>query len=109
MFIGAEDQARIGLMVAQRGRWGDRQLVAESWIDAIAEPCALKRDYGFLWWLNTDGARAPAASRRSIFASGAGGNVTWIEPEHGIVSVTRWLDAPAFAGYAERVVRAVRG
>jgi CubicO group peptidase (beta-lactamase class C family) len=109
VFIGAEDQARIGLMVAQRGRWGDRQLIAESWIDAIAEPSALKRDYGFLWWLNTDGARVPAASRRSLFASGAGGHVTWVEPERGIVSVTRWLDTAAFADYAERVVGAVRG
>lgn len=109
VFIGAEDQARIGLLVANRGQWGGRQVIPECWIDAIAVPCPLKRDYGLLWWLNTDGARAPAASRRSLFASGAGGHVTWIDPERDLVSVTRWLDPAAFAGYAERVVRAVRG
>ncbi|GIX10140.1 MAG: serine hydrolase [Elioraea sp.] len=109
VFIGAEDQARIGLLVARRGRWEGRQIVPESWIDAIAEPCPLKPDYGLLWWLNTDGARAPAASRRSLFAVGAGGHVTWIDPERDLVSVTRWLDPAVFAGYAERVVAALRG
>lgn len=108
VFIGAEDQARIGLLVAERGRWGGQQLIAESWFDAIAEPCPLKPEYGLLWWLNTDGARAPSASRRSLFASGAGGHVTWIDPERDLVSVTRWLDPEAFAEYAARVVAAVR-
>lgn len=108
VFIGAADQARIGLLVARRGRWEGRQLIPESWIDAIAVPCPLKPDYGLLWWLNTDGGRAPAASRRSLFASGAGGHVTWIDPERDLVSVTRWLDPAVFPGYVERVVRAVR-
>jgi CubicO group peptidase (beta-lactamase class C family) len=108
VFIGAADQARIGLLVAQRGRWNGKQLIAESWLDAIAAPCALKPEYGLLWWLNTDGARAPAASLRSLFASGAGGHVTWIDPERDLVSVTRWLDPEAFAGYAARVIAAVR-
>lgn len=106
VFIGAEDQARIGLLVGQHGRWDGQQIIPGSWLDAIAEPCALKPDYGLLWWLNTDGARAPAASRRSLFASGAGGHVTWIDPDHDLVSVTRWLDPAAFAGHAARVVAA---
>ncbi len=107
VFIGAVDQARIGLLVAERGRWDGQQLIPESWLDAIAEPCPLKPEYGLLWWLNTDGARAPAASRRSLFASGAGGHVTWIDPVRDLVSVTRWLDPEAFAEYAARVVAAV--
>ncbi len=108
VFIGAADQARIGLLVARRGHWNGRQLIAGSWIDAIAEPGALKPEYGLLWWLNTNGARAPAASPRSLFASGAGGHVTWIEPERDLVSVTRWLDPVAFPDYAARVMAAVR-
>lgn len=108
VFIGAADQARIGLLVARRGRWNGTPLIAESWFDAIAAPCALKPEYGLLWWLNTAGARAPAASPRSLFAIGAGGHVTWIEPKRDLVSVTRWLDPEAFADYAARVVAAVR-
>jgi len=109
VFIGAEDQARIGLLVAQRGRWDGRQIIAESWLEAIAEPCALRLHCGLLWWLNTDAARALAASRRSLFASVAGGHVTWIDSDLDLVSVTRWLDPEAFAGCAARLVAAVRG
>ena len=98
----------IGLLVARRGRWDGRRIIAASWLDAIAAPCALGPDYGLLWWLNTGGARAPAAARRSLFASGAGGHVTWIDPERDLASVTRWLDPKAFAGCAARVMAAVR-
>ncbi len=107
VFIGAEDQARVGQLVLQRGRWNGAHLVPETWVDAIAAPCPLKAEYGLLWWLNTDGAAAPAASHRSIFARGAGGHTTWIDPDRDLVSVTRWLDPAAFPGYAERIVTAI--
>ena len=32
MFIHAEDQARIGLMMLQGGRWGDQRILPESWV-----------------------------------------------------------------------------
>jgi CubicO group peptidase (beta-lactamase class C family) len=109
VFIGAEDQARIGQLVLQRGRWDDAEIIPETWIAAIAEPGTLKPEYGLLWWLNTGGAAAPAASMRSLFARGAGGNTTWIDPERELVSVTRWLEPDAFPAYAERVAAAVTG
>jgi CubicO group peptidase (beta-lactamase class C family) len=109
VFMGADDQARIGQLVLQRGTWQGRQLIPETWIAALAVPCTLKPEYGLLWWLNTDRTAAPAASASSIFARGAGGNTTWIDPEHGIVSVTRWLEPEAFAPYAARVIAAISG
>ncbi len=109
VFIGADDQALLGQLVLQRGTWDGRQLIPAAWIEAIAAPCPLKPEYGLLWWLNTARAAAPAASARSVFARGAGGNTTWIDPDHEIVSVTRWLDPDAFPTYAARVVAAITG
>ena len=109
VFIHAEDQARIGLLMLRRGRWGERRLLPESWIARSTEPCAIKPDYGLLWWLNTGAARYQAASPESFFAVGAGGNVTWIDPATGIVAVSRWLDPAAQGGFVARVMGALRG
>jgi CubicO group peptidase (beta-lactamase class C family) len=108
VFIHAEDQARIGLLMLRRGRWGERRLLDERWIARSTEPCPIKPEYGFLWWLNTGGARYAAAAPESFFAVGAGGNVTWIDPATGIVAVMRWLDPAAQGGFVARVMGALR-
>jgi hypothetical protein len=33
----------------------------------------------------------PAAPESSFFAFGSGGNMIWVEPEHDLVIVTRWI------------------
>lgn len=97
--ISAEDQARIALMVAGEGKG----LVRGEWLRMCRTPCALNPHYGFLFWLNSDGRKWPAASRGSACFSGAGGHTSWMEPEGEIVSVTRWLDPAALPAYMERV------
>ena len=100
--ISAEDQARIGLLALQGGRWGERALLPRDWIAQSTTPCALNPAYGFLWWLPTRD-RYPSAARDAFFASGAGGNLTWIEPSSGIVAVLRWTDPAAMDDFIARV------
>lgn len=92
MFIPTTDHARVGLLMARRGRWGDRQLVPEAWIDLCLAPCALNASYGFMWWLNSDGVHMPSAPRTSYFALGVGRNIIWVEPALDLVAVIRWID-----------------
>jgi CubicO group peptidase (beta-lactamase class C family) len=108
VFIHAEDQARIGLLMLRRGAWREQRLLAERWLDLSTTPCAVNPQYGFLWWLNGNGTLFPSASRQSFFAIGAGGNVTWIDPATGIVAVLRWVDRPAVDGFIKRVTAALR-
>ncbi len=108
VFIHAEDQARIGLLMARRGRWGRRRLLSEDWIRISTEPCAIKPEYGFLWWLNTARSGFPSASPESFFAIGAGGNISWIDPAADIVAVLRWIDPAAVDGFIARVMAALR-
>ncbi len=56
-----------------------------------------------MWWLNTGQRTWPAASEGAFSASGAGGNVVAVVPEHDLVVVTRW------AGDAAGVVDAIDG
>lgn len=108
LWISTLDHARVGLMMLRNGRWGDRQIISESWVKACKTPCALNGSYGYLWWLNNEGAQAPAVSRASFFAMGVGGNIIWIDPEADLVVVVRWLEKTAFAEFAEKVIGALR-
>lgn len=103
--IHAEDQARIGLLMLRRGVWQGRRLLPETWIDESLTPCALNPSYGLLWWLNTGRARYADATERSFFASGAGGNVTWVDPENDLVAVMRWMDPASVNGFIGLVMR----
>jgi CubicO group peptidase (beta-lactamase class C family) len=107
VFIHARDQARIGLLMLRGGLWGDRRILSESWIERMREPCPLNPQYGYLWWLNTGRGQFPSASVGSYFASGAGGNLTWIDPENDIVVVLRWIDPAARDGFIRLVMTAV--
>jgi CubicO group peptidase (beta-lactamase class C family) len=109
VFIHAEDQARIGLLMLARGLWAGRRILSERWIDLSTTPCELNPSYGYLWWLNRDRRRYASASPESIFASGAGGNSTWIDPTTGIVAVLRWIDPSAMDGFISRVTNALAG
>lgn len=89
LWMSTRDHARFGLLISRHGRWKNRQLISREWLDAAAKPHGVKPDYGYLWWLNTEG-RWPAAPRSSFAAIGAGNNSIWIDPEHDLVVVWRW-------------------
>lgn len=102
--IHAEDQARIGLLMLQRGVWEGRRLLPESWIAESLTPCSLNPNYGLMWWLNSGRTRYPSATTTSFFASGAGGNITWVDPENALVAVMRWMDPTSVNGFIARVM-----
>jgi CubicO group peptidase (beta-lactamase class C family) len=107
LFIPTTDHARIGLLMLNRGRWGDRQILSEAWTRECLAPCPLNPSYGFLWWLNGDKAYCPPAPRSSYFALGVGRNVIWVDPSLDLVAVVRWIERDAFDGFAERVMQAL--
>lgn len=107
LMIPTVDLARVGLLMAARGRWGQDQILPSEWVDLCTAPVALNPQYGFLWWLNSDGSYAPSAPRTSYFAVGVGRNAIWIDPALDLVAVVRWIDNDAFDGFCARVMAAV--
>jgi len=106
-FISAADQSRIGLMLLRRGLWGNRRILSEAWIERMLDPCPLFANYGYLWWLNTGGALYLNSSEQSYYARGAGGNLTWIDPQNDLVAVLRWTNPAAIDGFMKLVTGAV--
>jgi CubicO group peptidase (beta-lactamase class C family) len=98
VFIHAEDQARLGLLVLNDGVWQGRRLLPKGWVAQCTTPCRLNPQYGLLFWLNTRRGKWPSAPAESFAFSGAGGNTTWMDPTRGLVLVARWLDPAALDG-----------
>jgi CubicO group peptidase (beta-lactamase class C family) len=106
--VSTWDHARFGYLHLRRGRWNDRQILSDEWIKTALTPVAANPSYGCLWWLNTDRVRFPSAPESSFFAIGAGTNIIWIDPEHDIVAVVRWIDSTAVDGFIAQVLAALR-
>ena len=106
--MSSRDHARFGSLLAQGGRWNGRALLPAEWITEMHRPCALNPEYGLLTWLNTGRRQFPSAPESSFAARGAGSNVIWIDPEHDLVVVVRWIDKPHVDGFIARVLDAAR-
>lgn len=103
LFISARDHARFGLLFLRQGRWGERQIIPVAWLEAMRRPTPAQPDYGYLWWLNTGRDGIPAAPESAYWAAGFGGNYIYIDPDHDLLLVLRWIPA------LEEVVTAMLG
>lgn len=93
MFVSARDMARMGLLALNNGRWGDKQVLSEKWIALSRTPTGPNPGYGYMnWFLNTDQKLLPAARADTVVFIGNGDNLVYIDTEHDVVAVVRWLD-----------------
>ena len=107
LWASAWDHARYGYLFLRRGQWAGRRVISEQWIRQALTPSTLMPTYGYLWWLNTDRQLYPGASQSSFFAQGSGGNLIWIDPEHDLVAVARWLRPDRFDEFFAAVTAAL--
>lgn len=92
LYLKAEDLAKIGYLILNKGAWAGEQIVSEEWVEASTSPQvdlfpeekAWDWDYGFLWWsIDVLTSEMP----RIVFASGYGGQYLFIVPEHDLLTV----------------------
>jgi CubicO group peptidase (beta-lactamase class C family) len=110
LFISTRDHARFGYLFLRNGRWKDRQILPDDWVARATTTVAIQPNYGFMWWLNTGRERFPSAPESSFFALGARSTSTiWVDPEHDLVVVSRWVEGADVDGVIARVLKAVGG
>jgi CubicO group peptidase (beta-lactamase class C family) len=108
LFINAYDMARFGYLTLRRGKWGDKQLLSEKWIGMALTPTGLTSRYGFInYQLNTDRKMLPSAPVTAFMHTGNGLNMVYVDPEHDVVAVVRWIDNNAADGFVKRLIAAV--
>jgi CubicO group peptidase (beta-lactamase class C family) len=93
MFIDARDMARMGLLGLNNGHWGSRQILSRDWIKRSRTPTGPNPGYGYMnWFLNTDKKLFPAAREDAVAFIGNGDNIVYLDYQHDIVAVVRWID-----------------
>ena len=108
LFIPTTVLARVGLLIQRGGEWNGRQLVSRDWIAQMCEACDANPVYGFMWWLNTARKLYPSAPESSVFALGAGNNLIWLDQEHDLVLVVRWVHREKIDGLLATTLAAIR-
>jgi CubicO group peptidase (beta-lactamase class C family) len=92
MFIDSYDMARFGYLFLRNGKWKDRSIVSEKWIQMARTPGSDNKTYGFAnWYLNTDQKPLPAAPATAVRFVGNGSNIIYIDWDNDIVAVFRWI------------------
>lgn len=107
MFINAYDMARFGLLSLHRGKWKGEQLLSENWIKQALTPTKAEPTYGYMnWFLNTGKKLLPSASANVFYHLGNGNNMVYIDPDHELVMVSRWISNNAMDGLVKKVLEA---
>ncbi|GAB4201713.1 MAG: serine hydrolase domain-containing protein [Wenzhouxiangellaceae bacterium] len=104
----SRDYLRIGEMVRNRGRHGDRQLLPAEWIEQSLTPRAQVREgaeYGYQWWR----MQFPHGDDQLWFwaAAGNGGNYLLINQELGLVALitSQAYNTPYGHPQSQRIMR----
>jgi len=101
--ITARDMARFGLLYLRHGRWGNKQIVPEAWVEKSSHASEMIKfhdiemgGYEYLWWVEYGGAHLPGGTLPGMYsARGAGGHYLLIVPSLDLVIVHRVDNQPA--------------
>jgi len=107
MFINAYDMARFGLLTLHRGNWNGKQLLSEQWVKQATTPTTANTGYGYMnWFLNTDKKLLPSAPASAFVHIGNGTNFIYVDPEHDLVAVVRWIENASMDGMVKKILAA---
>jgi hypothetical protein len=107
MFINAYDMARFGLLTLHHGNWNGRQLLSEQWVRQALTPTGANPGYGYMnWFLNTDKKLLPSAPASAFVHIGNGTNFIYVDKEHDVVAVVRWIENASMDGMVKKILAA---
>ena len=107
MFINAYDMGRFGFLTLHRGNWKTATDLPAMGRQALT-PTTAEPTYGYMnWFLNTDKKLLPSAPATAFVHIGNGTNLIYVDPEHDLVAVVRWIEGEAIDGFLSRLLAAI--
>jgi len=77
-----------------KGNWNGKQLLSSAWFDEARTPTNAQPTYGYMnYFLNTDRKYYPNAPANAYAHIGNGTNVIYVDPDHDLVMVVRWIES----------------
>jgi hypothetical protein len=94
MFISARDMLKIGYLMLNQGKYGDKQVVPKEWIKEITKLHTTKKErnnknlgYGYMWWVFDEDIEHPLY--KAYMAEGLEGQYIIVIPKSNMVIVTK--------------------
>jgi CubicO group peptidase (beta-lactamase class C family) len=106
IFINTLDHARFGLLFLRKGKWKNKQLLSEKWINEAHKPSIPNKEYGYMWWMNTT-QKWKDVSPEIYYAAGFGGNYIVVDNEHDLVVVARWMDDSKMGEFMKMIISSI--
>jgi hypothetical protein len=105
MFINAYDMGRFGLLTLHQGNWNGKQLIPQEWIQRSRTPTVPQPTYGYMnFFVNTDKKYLSNAPATAFVHVGNGTNIIYVDPEHDLVMVVRWIENNAINDFVGKVI-----
>jgi CubicO group peptidase (beta-lactamase class C family) len=109
MFINAYDMGRFGLLTLHKGNWNGKQLISESWIKRSRTPTTARPTYGYMnYFLNTNKQYLADAPASAYLHVGNGTNIVYVDEEHDLVIVARWIESNAINEFVKKVLASIQ-
>ena len=91
MHLSARDLARFGVLYLKKGRWGERQVVPETWVsESTHAHSSINRQlgYGYMWWVSRGDLHLRTRFGKGAYsARGYGGQLLVVAPAYDLVIV----------------------
>ncbi|MFN2437631.1 MAG: serine hydrolase domain-containing protein [Chitinophagaceae bacterium] len=108
MVINAFDMARFGLLTLHQGAWNGKQLISQQWIKQSVTPTSAQPTYGYMnFFLNTNKKYLSNAPASAFVHVGNGTNIIYVDRDHDLVMVVRWIENNAINEMVKKVLEAV--
>ena len=99
--------ARDILLGLNKGKWGGKTVLSDKRVAMARTPTGTNPGYGFCnWYLNTGKQRYPAAREDSLSYNGDGANIIFVDYQHDIVAVVRWIDGDKMKEFVRLLIAA---
>lgn len=111
LHISAREMARFGYLLLRRGIWLGKQLIPQWWLDlATRSSQTLNPEYGYTFWVNTEGTRWPGLPTDMFALEGYKCNRCYVIPSLDLVVVRvgsgppRWNEPDFIGGVVNAII-----
>ena len=110
--ISARELARFGYLALHQGSWNGKQLIPKWWMELATQSSQdMNPDYGYMWWVNSQGTRWPSLPKDMFAFEGYNSNRCYIIPSLDLIVARvgsgppEWNELDFINGVIETIIR----